>query len=404
MMSRARHATAQPMPETRAPRPRVTARALRAAIDQAVDVVVLTDAAGRILYANAAIEGLVGRPASDLTGRHFIVALSEGDDARSYGSASATLSEGRSWTGSRVVPTGDGLHVNVEIVASPVRDETGAVTQVLAIARRTSARPAAPPAETFRGSAEPVAAPERAAPSVPRRSATEARAGIERILRERAFQPTFQPIVRIADGSVIGHEGLTRFDDGYAPEVRFAEAFASGLGIELEMATLEAVLAAARQLPGEGFLSVNVSPALVLEGGRLGLALADAPRSVVLEITEQERVDDYAEFRAAISRIGTPLRWAIDDAGAGFASLRHILELRPQFVKLDRGLIAGIALDPVRQALAAGLLHFSHALGTTLVAEGIETEAERLALHALGVSTGQGFLFGAPTAVPDTGA
>jgi EAL domain-containing protein (putative c-di-GMP-specific phosphodiesterase class I) len=210
--------------------------------------------------------------------------------------------------------------------------------------------------------------------------------------------------VAIADGAILGYEGLTRFDDGCPPEGRFAMATACGLGIELEVATLKAVLAAARDLPADGFLSINVSPALILDGSRLSEALADVPRSVVLEITERERVDDYVELRAAISRIGIPLRWAIDDAGAGFASLRHILEVRPQFVKLDRGLIAGIALDPIRQALAAGLLHFAHALGATLIAEGVETEAERLALHALGITTGQGFLFGTPAAVPDAGS
>ena len=401
------------MPSTRLSRFRLPARALRTALDQAVDAVVLTDAAGRIMYANAAIEGLVGQPAADLTGRHFIVALAAGDDARTYDVASAALSEGRSWSGSRMVRTADGLHAKVDIVASPVRDRAGAVTQVLSIARRVNTSPGVMPDETLQSSAVSAEPPGQSASAAPRAASErpgranapmEARGEIERIIRERPFQPTFQPIVRIADGFVIGHEGLTRFDDRRAPEERFAAAFAAGLGIELELATLEAVLGAARNLPGEGFLSVNVSPALVLDGGRLADALADPPRSVVLEITEWERVDDYAELRSAISRIGIPLRWAIDDAGAGYASLRHILELRPQFVKLDRGLVAGIALDPVRQALAAGLLHFSHALGTTLVAEGIETEAERLALHALGVSTGQGFLFGAPSPVSAAGS
>jgi PAS domain S-box-containing protein len=389
------------MPNSRAPR--LPAWALRAALDQAVDAVVLTDAAGRILYANAAIEGFVGLPAADVTGRHFVVTLAEGDDARTYDDASAALSEGRSWSGSRVVRTADGRLVSAEIVASPVRDGTGAVTQVLSIARRLSTPPVIPAGEPIRESSSRVAPPERAAPTTPRRSSAAARPEIERIIRERSFQPTFQPIVRIVSGSVVGHEGLTRFDDGSLPQERFAEASASGLGIELELATLVAVLEAARDLPGDGFLSVNVSPALLLDGNRLRQALAHPPRSLVLEITEWERVDDYAKLRAAISRIGIPLRWAIDDAGAGYASLRHILELRPQFVKLDRGLITGIALDPIRQALAAGLLHFSQALGTTLVAEGIETEAERLALDALGVSTGQGFLFGPPSPVSRAG-
>ena len=72
-------------------------------------------------------------------------------------------------------------------------------------------------------------------------------------------------------------------------------------------------------------------------------------------------------------------------------------------MKLDRALIADIALDPARQALVAGLLHFSKALGTTLIAEGIETDAERLALEQLGVTGGQGYLFGRPAAAGDWG-
>jgi PAS domain S-box-containing protein len=390
------------MPSFHPNAPRLSARTLRTALDQAVDAVVIADATGRIVYANAAIERHVGQPATDLIGRHFIVALAEGDDIAAYEPVSVALSEGRSWSGTRMLRTSLGLHIKVDIVASPVRDRSGVVTHILSIARSPreeslvaaddgqNGAPRAPrAAEPAPRVSEPVEPPITG-------SQTETQAEIELIISNGAFRPTFQPIVSIADRTVLGYEGLTRFDDRCLPEGRFAQATASGLGIELEQATLLAILDAARDLPAGGFLSVNVSPAFILDGSRLQEALADVPRSVVLEITERERVDDYAELRAAISRIGIPLRWAIDDAGAGFASLRHILELRPQFVKLDRGLIAGIALDPIRQALAAGLLHFSHALGTTLIAEGVETEAERLALRALGIPAAQGFLFGAP--------
>lgn len=231
-----------------------------------------------------------------------------------------------------------------------------------------------------------------------RASTTDVRSAIEGILRDRSFRSVFQPIVQLRDDAVIGFEALTRFDDGVTPDVHFAEAAAVGLGLELEVATLHAALTSATALPSHAFLSVNVSPALVLDRKRLELVLRDAERAIVLEITEREPVDDYAELRSAISTIVAPLRWAIDDAGAGYASLRHILELRPQFVKLDRQLIAGIALDPARQALVAGLLHFSEAVGTTLIGEGIETAAERVALQGLGLVAGQGWLFGRPVA------
>jgi EAL domain-containing protein (putative c-di-GMP-specific phosphodiesterase class I) len=209
----------------------------------------------------------------------------------------------------------------------------------------------------------------------------------------------FQPIVRLADGETIGFEALTRFHDGRSPDIRFAQAAAVGLGLDLEIETLRASLAASAGLPDGVFLSVNVSPALVLNRTRLEATLRAATRPIVLEITEREPVIDYGALRSAISRIVAPLQWAIDDAGAGYASLRHIIELRPQFVKLDRELIAGIALDPARQALVAGLLHFSDALGTMLIGEGIETTAERIALRRLGVVAGQGWLLGRPARI-----
>jgi EAL domain-containing protein (putative c-di-GMP-specific phosphodiesterase class I) len=237
-----------------------------------------------------------------------------------------------------------------------------------------------------------------------RQRSEDSRRELERILRDRSFWPVFQPIVGLRDGAVLAFEALTRFADGTAPNVRFADAVAAGIGLEFELATLNAAISAACALPYGAALSVNVSAALVLEGTRLRAALAMlAGRELILEITEHEPVEDYALLRDAISRIGASLRWAIDDAGAGFANLRHILELRPQFVKLDRALVSDLTFDPARQALIAGLLHFSRALGTTLVAEGIETEAERLALRDLGVEAGQGYLFGRPARVGSWG-
>ena len=90
---------------------------------------------------------------------------------------------------------------------------------------------------------------------------------------------------------------------------------------------------------------------------------------------------------------------AVDDAGAGFASLRHILELRPAFVKVDRSLIADINSDPVRRALMVGMRHFTGSAGCRLIAEGIETEEELAALLALQVPLGQGYLLGPPAPV-----
>jgi EAL domain-containing protein (putative c-di-GMP-specific phosphodiesterase class I) len=128
----------------------------------------------------------------------------------------------------------------------------------------------------------------------------------------------------------------------------------------------------------------------------MSAALMTATRPIVLEITEREAIEDYRALRKAMAGLGAGVDWAVDDAGAGYASLRHIIEIRPGYVKLDRGLVSGIGADPIRQALVAGMLHFGASIGLKIIAEGVETDAERRTLSALGVEFGQGYLLGRP--------
>ena len=222
-----------------------------------------------------------------------------------------------------------------------------------------------------------------------------ARQRISEVISSRRFRPVFQPIVDMETGEVLGHEALTRFDDEVAPNIVFRAAAEAGLGQELELATIEAALDHAPRLDG-GFLDVNVSPELVLAGEPLARLLRRAGRDVILEITEHAQVDDYVALRQALGELGDRVRFAVDDAGAGFASLRHILELSPTHVKLDRGLVSRIDADPARHALVAGLVHFAERVDLRLIAEGVETKVERLTLMGLGVRIGQGYLFGRP--------
>jgi PAS domain S-box-containing protein len=225
-------------------------------------------------------------------------------------------------------------------------------------------------------------------------------ASVERIISTGAFHPVFQPILDLGSGAVIGYEALTRFDSGVTPEQVFGAAAGCEQGIPLEVATIGAALAAARRLPDRSLIHINVSPALILEREALARLLACPGLQVVLEVTEHEQVADYGELRAAVRGLGSGIRIAVDDAGAGFASLRHILELQPDVVKLDRGLVAGIDHDPARQALVAGLVHFADGIGALLVGEGIETEGELETLKRLGARAGQGFLLGRPVPAP----
>ena len=219
------------------------------------------------------------------------------------------------------------------------------------------------------------------------------RAEVASTLDRHAFRPVFQPIVALHDSALVGYEALTRFDDGRNPETHFAEATEIGMEVELEEACAQAALDAARRLPAGVSVGLNFSPRAVLDGvlGRLG----NSGRPLVVEVTEHTRTSDYALLRAALAR--TPnVQLAVDDAGAGYASLRHVLELQPQFVKLDIGLIRDVDHDPARAAMVAGMRHFAQATGTRLVAEGVERREQAAALQALGVALAQGYLFGRP--------
>lgn len=230
-------------------------------------------------------------------------------------------------------------------------------------------------------------------------STHDARAWLADVVQREAFGPVFQPIVSLALGAIVGFEALTRFADGSNPERRFIEAAALGSGHALEAVTLNAALRAGARIGGDYWLSVNVSPSFVLEGKLLRNLVESVSAPLVLEITEHDPVDDYAELCAALAELRPHVRLSVDDAGSGFASLRHVVTLDPEFVKLDHSWITGIHDDPTRQALVAGLCHFTSRTGAALIAEGIETEADRDRLAELGVGFGQGFLLGRPLPV-----
>ncbi len=234
-----------------------------------------------------------------------------------------------------------------------------------------------------------------------RTEASVAREHIQAIIASSAYEPVFQPIVDLGTDAVIGYEALTRFADDVSPDQRFAEATAIGLGPELEAATLKASLSAAAELPESAALNLNVSPAMIMARQSLQQLLRGAGRPIVLEVTEHAEIADYEAFRASFSKLRPRMELAVDDAGAGFASLRHILELRPAYVKLDRSLIAGLESDEARQAMIVGLRHFARSVGCRLIAEGIETEAELDVLRSLEIQLAQGFLLGRPLPVAE---
>lgn len=229
-------------------------------------------------------------------------------------------------------------------------------------------------------------------------------AQIRTVLRGGELDLVFQPIVDLRTDDTVGVEALARFPDGEAPDRWFADAETVGLGVELELLAVRCALTALPTLADSTYLSVNVSPA-TLGSPALARLLRRAPaHRVVLELTEHAAVGDYLTLNAAIRRLrarGT--RLAIDDAGSGFASLRHILRLAPDIIKLDVSLTNGIDADPVLRALADALSSFAAAIDVTVIAEGVETEREVDTLRLLGVVYGQGYFLHRPTVLAGPG-
>jgi EAL domain-containing protein (putative c-di-GMP-specific phosphodiesterase class I) len=221
-------------------------------------------------------------------------------------------------------------------------------------------------------------------------------AEIKSIIADRKFHPVFQPIVELASGKHVGFEALARFDDGSRPDLRFQAADRVGMMVQLETAVLREQVLRARDLPEGTFVTLNISPTLAMAVIPLLDVLSDLDRPVVLEVTEHTEIKDYGRLAQALDSVRPIAGLAVDDAGAGYAGLRHILELRPQYVKLDISLVRNVDADPARQAMVTGMAFFAENAGCALIAEGIETVNELTALRLLGVQYGQGFYLGKP--------
>ena len=222
---------------------------------------------------------------------------------------------------------------------------------------------------------------------------------LDRLVAPGGLRSVFQPIVRVADGEVIGYEALCRSvaPDPTQPSEWFELASRLNRRVELEAACLRAT-AEHGAPPGDALLFVNVSPALLAHPESAALR-ERLPRRLVLELTEREEIDDVAQLRRSCAPwLRSGARLAIDDAGAGYSSLKQVVELLPEFVKIDRSLIIDIHRDRHRQALVAALAGFAAEIGANLIAEGVESRAELAWLRDADIGLAQGFLLGRPGA------
>ena len=340
------------------------------------------DLAGTFLHCSENSVEVVGYRADELVGGPVSQVMDIGELERCEKSLAAVYGKTEGWSG--LVVEGrhrDGSGLWFEVNGQPLHDEHGEVVGLEGSSRRLV-----------------VDARRILADQVVRRR-------IEQVLELESLTTVFQPIVELAGGTVIGVEALTRFsvDRDRSPDRWFADAATVGLGTDLELLAIGIALDSAVALPGHLHISINASPETCVDP-RLAALIRTAPiglRRVVVELTEHTPVVDYQRLDRALRGLREQgVRIAVDDAGAGFSSLQHILQLTPAVIKLDRQVVANLDMDRGRQALGAAMVSFADHIGAHVIAEGIETPGELRMARELGMTAVQGYLLGRPTADP----
>lgn len=235
---------------------------------------------------------------------------------------------------------------------------------------------------------------------VPIRFREQAKDRIETILAGKTFDLVYQPIYHVTENRTVGFEVLSRFPPEVyrSPDACFKEAALIGLGEEVEMLVIEKAVASLDQFPEDIYLTLNSSPDHIISGAVERAIGEVAPGRVMVEVTEHAYIPDYMALRDSLRSMKEKgIGFAVDDAGAGYSSFNHILELKPDVIKLDMRLTRHINKDTRRRALAAGLIGFARASGSRIVAEGVETIKELNTLRDLGVNKVQGYYIGRPT-------
>ena len=222
---------------------------------------------------------------------------------------------------------------------------------------------------------------------------------LRKVLDHNLMSMVFQPIVDMRTGVPMAFEALCRISASppRTPDLWFEDAAWHGLGLDFELKAIRLALDHLPHLPGRCLLHVNASPFVAMAPELAALLKPIEPGRVVLEITEHTEILDYAALTAALA----PLRAAgvligVDDAGSGFSSMSHIVNMEPDVIKLDISLVRDVHLNRIRRSMVGALAEFARQAGPMVVAEAVEVEEERSTLLSLGVNAAQGYLFGRP--------
>lgn len=359
---------------------RATAQLMDTVLATSHEWVWAVDDQGIFTFSSPASEGLLGWKPLELIGHRYDLVIDGADLARAKEDVAAA--GGRGWAGI--------------VVRCRHRDGSAVWMDVSGTVRRSGD-----------GESGGFEGTSRVLPPLTVREALDAhsREKLQGMIDGKMLLTAFQPIHRLTTGELLGVEALARFvdEDGAGTEFWFREAAVVGLTGELEFAALETALRAAQGLPPDIYVALNISPDTCLDprlGGLLQRSRLPFNR-IVLELTERLAVSEYKPLLAVLAPLRRQgLRVAVDDAGSGFASMRHILHIQPEIIKLDRSLISGIDDDQGQRALGAAMVEFARQIDATLVAEGIETPEELASVARLGMTAGQGYLLGRPSIHP----
>jgi PAS domain S-box-containing protein len=336
-----------------------------------------TDSAHRLTYSSAGVTDVLGYAPEELIGRSTLSLLTPDQ----VGHAEQLLTQSRTgkqgWSAVELTwQHKQGHAVPLQGTAAPMLDPRGRLVG-------------------FRGTSRRITEAMTA-----ERLLAGAKQRVTDVLTSEALDIGLQPVVDLGTGRMAGAEALARFRDGRGPEDWFQDARDTGLGLELDRLAFRAALPLLAALPDHCYLSVNASPELLTDGTFLrelatsGVALD----RLVIEITEHVKITSYRDLHAALSPLREHgLRLAIDDTGAGYASLHHVLQLRPDIIKIDRSLIADVTSDAARRSLVTAFVLLALELDATVTGEGVETPAELETLATLGVDCAQGYLLAMPT-------
>jgi PAS domain S-box-containing protein len=329
-----------------------------------------------ILSCSPAVARLLGRAPAEMLGRSMFDFMDEADVPRARSILAASVQERTGWDDVELAwRHADGHKVVMVGNAVPVLGLNGSVAG-------------------FRGS-RAVVSSERLTPAL-----VDAARHIQRIIDSEAVTVALQPVIDLTSHEWFAAEALARFDDGSSPATMFPMAEEIGRAADLELLTLGRALDALSVLPQGVALSVNASPVCILDP-----RFSDVMRShrhelsrVILEITEHSAVASYPEVEAVLAPLRrSGLRLAVDDTGAGYASFHHILNLRPDIIKIDRSLITDIDQDLARRSFITAIMLLALDLGAAVTAEGIERLEELDTLTTLGVDHAQGYLICRPS-------